>query len=248
MEAKKLEKEYFIRTYECDRDNNLRLITLMNIFQDAADTSAKELGLGLEYCLSKGLAWVGSNYHILITRMPKLHEKIRLVTWPAVEKKLGAIRDFEVYAENGERIITAASQWILINFEKKRPVALRENLPEYAVVNERAIETDFPKIEDVERIDEEVKFRVRFDDIDLNKHVNNAVYALWANEAVGVDFRLNHVPTEIEIAFKKEGHIGEKVIVQTQCEGLTTKHSIRTYDGADNRELAKARIKWRPKD
>lgn len=56
MSIYKIEKEYLIRTYECDKNENLRLLTLMNIFQDVADTHASDMGLGLEYCLSKGLA------------------------------------------------------------------------------------------------------------------------------------------------------------------------------------------------
>ena len=61
MELKKYTKEYTIRSYECDRNNNLRIVTLMNIFQDMADINAAQLGLGLDYVLSKGVAWVGSN-------------------------------------------------------------------------------------------------------------------------------------------------------------------------------------------
>lgn len=75
MNIYKIEKEYLIRTYECDRNENLRLLTLMNIFQDVADSHASAMGLGLEYCLSKGFAWVGSNYHLQIARLPKMHEK-----------------------------------------------------------------------------------------------------------------------------------------------------------------------------
>lgn len=33
MNIYKIEKEYLIRTYECDRNENLRLLTLMNIFR-----------------------------------------------------------------------------------------------------------------------------------------------------------------------------------------------------------------------
>lgn len=33
MELKKYTKEYTIRSYECDRNNNLRIVTLMNIFR-----------------------------------------------------------------------------------------------------------------------------------------------------------------------------------------------------------------------
>ena len=97
MDLKKYANEYNIRSYECDRNNNLRILTLMNIFQDMADANASQLGLGLDYCLSKGLAWVGSNYALDITRLPRLHETIRIETWPAVEKRLGAIRFYEVF-------------------------------------------------------------------------------------------------------------------------------------------------------
>ena len=55
MELKKYTKEYTIRSYECDRNNNLRIVTLMNIFQDMADINAAQLGLGLDYVLSLSL-------------------------------------------------------------------------------------------------------------------------------------------------------------------------------------------------
>ena len=172
-----------------------------------------------------------------------MHEIIRIETWPAAEKLLGAIRDFEVFGEDGESIIRASSQWVLINFAKKRPVALRENLPQYTVLPERALDTDFPKIGEIERMDEQFKFRVRFDDIDMNRHVNNAVYVLWATEAVESEFRLSHNPHKIDVAFKKEGYMGEKIMVLTQYDGLKTTHSIRTYD-RDERELARVAIEW----
>ena len=168
MNIYKIEKEYLIRTYECDRNENLRLLTLMNIFQDVADSHASAMGLGLEYCLSKGFAWVGSNYHLQIARLPKMHEKIKVQSWPAVEKKLGAIREFLVQSENGDTLIKASSQWILIDAARRRPIALRENLPMYQVIGERVIDTDFPKISEPQKIDEAAEFFIRFDDIDLN--------------------------------------------------------------------------------
>lgn len=244
MHVSKYSREYMVRSYECDRNNNLRLVTLLNIFQDIADGNASALGLGLDFCISQGFSWVGSNYEILINRLPKMHEKITIVTWPALKKKIAAIRDFEVFAENGEKIIAASSQWVLIDIVRKRPVSLDENLPQYQALEERALPTEFTnKIPEVSHIDEETKFRVRFDDIDLNKHVNNAVYVLWACEAVDPQFRLTHTPHKIEINFKKEGLIGEKIMVSTECNGLQTTHSIQTYNGND-RELARAQIEW----
>lgn len=238
----KWEKEYQIRTYECDKNSNLRILTLMNILQDMADSHASSLGLGLEFCIKKGFAWVGSNYHIRITRLPVLHETIRVTTWPAAEKKLGAVRDFIIRDEAGNIIITASSQWILIDFSRKRPISLKDHLLDYTVIPERALETEFPKLPEPERIDCKRVFSVRFDDIDINRHVNNAVYPLWATESVEHEFRDGHFPAEIEVAFKKEGRLGEDVEILTQTDGLTSCHSIKAL--SDGRELSRLRIKW----
>ena len=70
-------KEYNLRTYECDKNGYLRIVSLFNLLQDMADSHAADLGLGMEFCLSNGLAWVGANYHIKINRMPKIHENIK---------------------------------------------------------------------------------------------------------------------------------------------------------------------------
>ena len=243
MNVGKITLDYHIKSYECDCNGNLRLLTLMNIFQDVADTHASRLGVGMEHCKSNGLAWVGSNYVVQIHQMPQWHENITVTSWPAVEKKLGAIRDFEVRDEQGNLIICATSQWILIDFVKRKPVVLRDNLPEYKVIEERALEAEFIRLSDPERIDYQQVFQVRYDDIDINNHVNNAVYPLWATEALPHDFRQARKIAKIEIAFKKEGLYGENVVVKTQIDGLCSRHAVYAQD--DNRELAKILIEWK---
>lgn len=243
MQAGKFIRDYLIRSYECDRNKTLRIVALMNIFQDIADSHASLLGVGIEHCLKHGLAWVGSNYHIKIERMPAWHEKISVVSWPAAEKKIGAIRDFEVLDEKQNVIIRASSQWVLVDFAKKRPVSLRDNMPDYRIISERALNTDFPKIETLERTDISKTFEVRYDDIDVNKHVNNAVYPLWATESTDMTFRLNHSPQEIEIAFKKESLYGETIEVVSQIDGNISLHSLAAR--TDGREVARLKIVWK---
>lgn len=245
MQTTKYAKQYNIRSYECDRNNNLRILTLMNIFQDMADNDAGRLGFGLEFCIKNGMTWVGSNYALEIDRLPKMHENITIETWPSAKNKLSAYRDYEVFAEDGSSIIRASSQWVLIDLARKRPISVIDNMPLHQPLETRALATDFPKIGEVERGDSQFKFRVRFDDIDMNKHINNAVYILWATEAVEADFRLAHNPAKIDINFRKEGYMGEKIMILTQMEGLKSIHSIRTYDSDNERELARAVIEWK---
>lgn len=235
-------KEYNLRTYECDKNGYLRIVTLFNILQDIADSHATDLGLGMEYCLSKGFAWVGANYHIKINQMPKTHEYIKIITWPSEQRKLGAIRDFAVYDNNGNLIITATSQWILIDFKRKRPISLKDHLPEYTVINEHSLISNFEKLPTPSKDDYKKTFSIRFDDIDINMHVNNSLYPLWASETLSSEFRDEYLPSEIEISFKKEGHLGEDIQVTTEQNKEETIHSIISLN--DNRELSNVRIKW----
>ena len=96
MKINKCAKDYHIRSYECDRNNNLRILTLMNIFQDIALVSADELGFGLKFCLQNGMTWVGANYILEISRLPKVDEDIKIESWPSKTKLASGLQDNSV--------------------------------------------------------------------------------------------------------------------------------------------------------
>lgn len=241
----KFEKEFQIRSYECDKGGYLRIVTLMNILQDAADLSATLLGFGFDFCLQSGLAWVGTNYHIQISRLPTVHEKITVQTWPSGENKFMALRDFVAKDEKGTPIIKATSQWVLVDTHKKRPVSLNQYLPDYMYIDERVLGTEFLKIADMENTSFSKTFVARFDDIDLNRHVNNAIYPLWAAETLPADFLEKHAPSDIEITYKKECLCGQMVEAKAQLEGLSSTHIISCL--SEPKECARLHILWQPK-
>ena len=243
MITTKYKKEYVVKSYEADCHGFLRLLTLMNLLQDAATESANILGFGFEKCAELCLTWFGSVYFIQIDRLPKMGESFVIETWPAETKLWGAIRDFLIYDDNGKVIIKVSSQWVLIDIARKRPVMLSKYFPDYTPLNERALPIDFMKIKEPDNFEREDEFNARFDDIDINNHVNNAIYPLWASECAETDFRLTHIPAEIEINFKKSAVYGDKIAVLTAKDGEDTFHSIRESDKTT--ELSRCRIKWR---
>lgn len=239
----KLITPYTIKIYECDRHKQLRLLCLFNMLQDVADMHADKLGVGYDFCLQHGIGWVGANYHLKIGRLPHWQEKITLETWASGKTAVSGIRDFEAFGENGDSLFHASSQWALINLESLRPVAVAKNLPEYEIRPVRKIDTSFPPIPLPERTDFEYPLAVRYDDIDVNNHVNNAVYPLWASESVPHDFREDKDIAEMEIAFKKPALFDDAVAVFTQIDGDVTTHRIASADQA--KDFARVRITWR---
>lgn len=241
----KFEKKFQIRSYECDQDGFLRVVTLMNILQDAADLSATSLGFGFNFCLSTGVTWMGTNYHIKIKRLPKIHEHIIIKTWPSGENKFMATRDFAIYDEKNAEIIKATSQWVLIDIARKRPVSLDQYLPQYMYIDERVLGTDFAKLPDIENAEFQKTFEARYDDIDINRHVNNSIYPLWAVETLPEEFHGKYEPAEIEISYKKECLCGEVVLASATLKDMTSIHTISAADGS--KECARLRIVWQNK-
>ena len=236
-------KDYIVKSYEADCHGFLRLLTLMNYLQDIACENAEALGFGFVACAEQNLTWVGSNYLVKIKRLPRIDEHFTIETWPSGTKLWGGVRDFNIKNANGEIIVSAISQWVLIDVEKRRPVILSKYFPEYKVLNERALDDDFTKFAELKNPDSVMEIAVRFDDIDVNNHVNNAVYPLWASECVGSAFRLNHIPAALEICYKKEALYGEKVEVRSKQNESETLHEI--CDKESGAVLAECKIQWR---
>ncbi len=243
IEVTKYTKEYNVKSYEADCHGFLRILTLMNILQDIACENADALGFGFAECHKHNLTWVGSNYLIKIKRLPRIDEHFIIETWPAAGKLWGAVRDFNIKDKEGNVIACASSQWVLIDYERRRPVALSKYFPEYHFLDERVMDEDFHKLPEVENPDFIKEFAVRFDDIDVNNHVNNAVYPVWASESIDSKYRMLHLPAEIELNFKKEALFGEKIRVETKQNESESMHIIRDEKSGD--ELAKCLIKWR---
>ncbi len=239
----KYKKQYQVKSYEVDCHSFLRIVSLMNFLQEAAVESAEALGFGFEKCRDKGVVWVGSNYLIKVERLPKMNEHIVIDTWPAEGKLWGAVRNFLVKDENDNIIIRAISQWVLIDYARRRPVMLNKYFPEYDFLDEKVMDDDFHKLPLVENPDSIKDILVRYDDIDINNHVNNAVYPLWAGEGLEPDYRMKHTPAEIEVCFKKEALLGERIEV---CTKQTDNESLHTIlDKNSGAELADVRFIWR---
>ena len=241
----KYSKNYEIRSYEVDKDKRLRLLTLFNVLQDISDTHAEKIGVGYSFCVKEGLAWVGAGYHVKINRLPTWRDEVTITTWPSGNTAATAYRDSMISDEKGNPLVLVSSQWALIDVARLRPVALAKHIDMSLWRNDRAIDTNFPTLPLPERKDFDKTFYVRYDDIDVNNHVNNAVYPVWASEAVPFEFRKQHELAEIKVAFKRSAVLGDVINIETQRQDKQTRHLIKSAEG--DRVYAIVDIDWREK-
>lgn len=230
--------EYPVRRDEVDRQGILTLPALASYLQDAAAHHARELGFSVKDLSVQGLTWVLSRLHLRIERQPFWGERLRVETWPAGLQRLFALRDYQVFAADGQLAASAAGDWLLMHLESRRPARppvsfrrlVKENHPRVLQGSDVGLEADF-------EASGERRLEVRPSDLDINRHVNHVRYLEWMLDSLeDAVWR----PREFEIEFRGEAFLGQTLQTRwAQGEGGRVLHSLRRE--SDGRLLAVAR-------
>ncbi|MDY6407269.1 MAG: thioesterase [Pseudomonadota bacterium] len=238
----KYKKSYLISSFEVDVKAKLRIRSLFNLFQDIADEHAEKIGVGYSFCKANGIGWVGGAYRLKINRFPIWGEEISIETWPSASTAACAIRDFKVTDQKGHIIISATSQWVLIDTVRLRPIPLAKHLPQYDILAERALDSDFTKIPAPMGNSETISFPVHADDIDLNNHVNNALYPTWALDGFSDEYLNKHRMTALSVDFKRPATYGSAILLNTYINQNQSFSLLTAPDGLI--EYARVLIDW----
>lgn len=237
----KLVERHTLESYQCDRYGFMRPITLMNRLQGLAGKHADSLGVGRDVCNVRGIAWVLTHMFVDIVDMPCDKDELVYSTWPSATGALRSERDFEVRDIEGKLKIRAISQWVLIDLKTRRPAKISDWFPGWSGLPERVWDRDFDKCPDFVPTKSKV-LSCRFDDVDVNQHINNAVYAVWATESVGFNYRNEHKLRGIDIYFEHEINPNTPTVrIEVAMGDYETRHKIMT----DNGEHAKIICHWK---
>ena len=209
-------KEFSVHSYELDAEGLARPVSLLNFLQDAAGDHATQLGWSVLDLLKRNMTWVLSRYHVRVERYPGWGERIAVLTWPSGRRGYFALRDFEVSDGDGRAVAAATTSWMILDLNRKQPLKVDDILPDNFVVAKRALADDFAPLPVLDRADRELSFRVDSSHLDLNRHVNNAVYVQWALEAALSESGRRR-PVDIEVAYRAEAFLHDPVISRVQA-------------------------------
>jgi medium-chain acyl-[acyl-carrier-protein] hydrolase len=235
-----------VHGYEVDAFHTLALPALAGYLQEVAGHHAAELGCGLDVLLARGLTWVLVRQRIEVLRPILLGDELEVATWPSGLYPLVASREFSV-ARDGAEVARASTAWLVLDVATRRPVrptdvldpALRPRLTAVAPVPGR-----LPEVGPEAR---EVRFDVRYADIDVNRHVTNTSYLGWALESVDEPTWTSTRPCAVEAHYLAEARLGETIRARVApADGAALSHAVvREQDG---KELARLRTRWAPRE
>lgn len=235
---------YKVRIADADRFGRLKAPALLQMLQEIATEHAEILGVAYNDLKPKNLGWALSKIAVEIERTPRWGERVRIETWASDRDRIATYREFAATDADGKSLFTARSQWLLFDVLARR-IAKLDRLPDWprnpAHANAVSFDEKFGKPDESAPNLSVRKFETLNDNIDLNGHVNNTVFAVWASETVPDSFAELRKPAKIFASFMEEVQPKSAVSVVGEVRGESTYVSIRSETG---REHARVRIDW----
>lgn len=226
------EKEYHLRFYDCDWNGKVKMSAVLRYLADLAELHYDTKGYGHDLLWEKEMVFLLAGESLRFHRWPRWNERLTFTTWERQIKGPRYFRDFELYDENGELVVSAATTWLLANPVTRQ--ILRPGAYDFAPDLHPERTPDVLPVEKFGRGGDETFLAerpIRFSDLDNNRHVYNAVYADMAfdalpfEEAAGEfrDFRINFCSeaTEKDVLrlYKRNGADGETVVLGRKEDG-----------------------------
>lgn len=241
MENTLIKNKYFEENFKIgysEKDFNLVLKPsfMLQFLQNMATDNADALGFGYDEIVKHNLGWFLLKYHMEFSDYPENLEELTVKTEPRGYNKLFAMRDFEML--NGEKTLgRAISAWTLVDITTKSMTGIGnvfEGNPYMKPHEKRETDLNYTKIKPLARVDKEHVFEIRYDDIDVNTHVNNSNYIIWAFENLDIDFRSSKKLKTLDMVFKKEIKYGSKVLSQVEINGNITNHVLKNAETGED--------------
>lgn len=208
--VEKFSADYIIPCYDTDLRMRLKPTAFLNMAQEAANNHAEYLGVGYDTLIEAQQAWVMSRMKVEFAKLPMWREKVNLTSWHKGAAGFMFLRDFVMSDSEGTSLVKATTSWVVIDMTTRR-LARRGTFTDFAhdsekCIPENAIEEPAAKVtipEGAELI-KTLSHPVVYSDLDMNRHVNNVMYVVWAMDMVGLEVASEMPLRELEINFNAE--------------------------------------------
>lgn len=229
-------ENYHIEYFDVDAYDHIKVSQLSNLMLQVSNNQLEKVGLGARELVDRALGWVVIQFHFDIIRLPKLGEDIVIETTPTGYNRFFCYRDFKITSAAGEDLVSVQSSWVIMDLNKRQMITLTDEIGDRIGVPEVKRGLKLPKIRIPEDIndDEGFAYRIRYYDLDANRHVNNSHYFEWMIDQLPLEIVENFTIQTIDLKFEQELRFGDHPIslIKTEIDGDTAKtyHEIKNGD------------------
>ncbi|XP_043725111.1 palmitoyl-acyl carrier protein thioesterase, chloroplastic-like [Telopea speciosissima] len=262
-------QNFSIRSYEIGADQTASIETLMNHLQETALNHVRSAGLlgdgfgSTPEMSRRNLIWVVTKMQVLVDCYPTWGDVVQVDTWVSASGKNGMRRDWLIRdCKTGETLTRATSVWVMMNKHTRRlskmPEEVRGEIEPYFIDSAPILDDDsrkLPKLDDSTADYVRTGLTPRWNDLDVNQHVNNVKYIGWILESAPISILESNELYSLTLEYRRE--CGRDNVIQSLtavCDdgdggsrdvgGIECEHLLRLENGA---EVVRGRTKWRPK-
>lgn len=235
IDLRHYQMKHQVTYFECDETGKLKLsmaFALAVLVSEKHDEAVRQQS---GETLDSDQSWVVTNYQAKFApQQPHNEEEIFLETEYTAANRFFARRRYWIKGRDGQVYATIDALFVMISLTRRKMVPISAaNFRAYGLKPTTKIEKLQQPLElavSQQKIAKE--YRVRYFDLDSNRHVNNARYFDWLLDPLGADFLLNHQVLTVAIRYRRE--VRYPNIITSQCapgpdtgEQLTTVHHIK---------------------
>lgn len=201
-----------ITSVDVDSNLNLKVPSIFKFFQHISSNHSEKLGVGKSNTIDKDMCWVITRFKVVIYDYPKFNDEIIVSTHPGEINKFLFPRFYQIYSAKGKLLVSACAIWLVLNAKTRRIVTKPFGDSKFKSESSKD-DIDLPEAvkpeEELKLVEERL---VRYNDTDINGHLNNTKYIEFILDTRDREFYKTHLLKEITIAYEKE--IVEKQIVK----------------------------------
>ncbi len=201
---------YTICDIHLDCFDRVKPSVLLYFAQDVAGKHARLLGADWDTLNRKNLFWAIIRHHIQINRLPVSGETIILETWPMPTTRVAYPRATVAYDQEGNVLFRTAAVWVLMNTLTRSMVLPGKS----GVVVDGIVcggELALPGSLTPAVLENQVRRKVSYAELDRNLHMNNTRYLDWVDDLLSSDFHKDHPARGITVCYLSEALEGQEL-------------------------------------
>ncbi len=238
--------QFTVRSHEVDIFHKAKLSAVVSYFQESASAHVIDLKLTEYDLLQHNLMWVLNRQHIIMDDLPNHKSTITVETFPSGFDKFFFYRDFVMLDDTGKRIGRSTSTWLVVDTIKRKLTHIPDFIKNIPINEERekmpVVKGKFPRIK---TFSYQTERTIEWHDLDINNHTNNTHYFRWLLETLPVEVLKNNQIREIDIVFKQETQLGDKIILYAEpIDDASFFHQITSETG---KVIIQAKTVWKTK-
>ncbi len=180
---------FAIRQYELNSHGELPNGTLQRLFQETATLATRDVGYEVRYHAERESIWIVHRITLEHSRPVRYPDELTITTWLSDTQKVRTHREYLARnVQTNEIVARARAHWVHLDAKTLRPLRLPAELFEKFAPNGKsalvqiepraypAPQFDLPEFRVTRRV-----YRYEADEV---KHVNNAMYIDWVEEAL----------------------------------------------------------------